>query len=434
MISKIFFLLLIILLSLVGFVAYQNPQVVDFVLARGVSFHVSLTVLLLFAFCLGALIVLVVSIVRDTRRGLRLRKERKAQKREIERLSAYAVILERLMWGNVKDIENRLESIGKDFKDEGRFLRVKAELYKRKGQWNEAYQIISQLRLIQESPKISTMMEEARLAKAAGLKEKALGVYKEILTLNATYLPALQGMRDILEEQEKWEDIIPIQERIIKASSDRDPEKKRLTAYRYRLARQLLNEPDETAAAKGVELARSLLKKNAQNRGLYILLGNYYRQNGKVKEAAKILDKGFSKTGDATFLTLLEELFVEEKKDEEALKRYAKALKDRPDDSVIAFSYIRFCLKQDKMEEARKVIATLPEKVWDVPFMRLMKAVFLSRDGKKDEAFDLCEEVAKDRDWARLSYECRKCGEKFRTWTDICPRCGEIDSLAFDLS
>ena len=434
MISKIFFLLLIILLSMVGFVAYQNPQVVDFVLARGVSFHVSLTVLLLFAFCLGALIVLVVSIIRDTRRGLRLRKERKAQKREIERLSAYAVILERLMWGNVKDIENRLESISKDFKDEGRFLRVKAELYKRKGQWNEAYQIISQLRLIQESPKISTMMEEARLAKAAGLEEKALGVYKEILTLNATYLPALQGMRDILEEQEKWEDIIPIQERIIKASSDRDPEKKRLTAYRYRLARQLLNEPDETAAAKGVELARSLLKKNAQNRGLYILLGNYYRQNGKVKEAAKVLDKGFSKTGDATFLTLLEELFVEEKKDEEALKRYAKALKDRPDDSVIAFFYLRFCLKRDKMDEARKVIAALPEKVWDIPFMRLMKAVFLSRDGKKDEAFDLCEEVAKDRDWTRLSYECRKCGEKFRTWTDICPRCGEIDSLAFDLS
>ena len=434
MISKIFFLLLIILLSMVGFIAYQNPQVVDFALIRGMSFHVSLTVLVLFAFCLGALIVLVVTIVRDTKRGLRLRKERKAQKREIERLSAYAVILERLMWGNVKDIENRLESISKDFKEEGRFLRVKAELYKRQERWNEAYQVISQLRLIQDSPKISTMMEEARLAKAAGLEEKALEVYKEILLINATYLPALKGTREILEEQEKWQELIPFQERIIKASSDREPEKKRLAEYRYKLARQLLNEPDEASVAKGVEIARSLLKKDPQNTSLYILLGNSYRRGGKIKEAVKILDKGYSKTGNATFLPLLEEIFIEEKKDSEILKRYAKALKEHPDDVAVAFCYVRFCLKQDKMEEAKKVIERLPDKALDTHSMRLLKAVSLARDGRKDEAFDLCEDVAKDRDWMRISYECRKCGEKFRAWTDICARCGAIDSLTFDLS
>ncbi len=434
MISKIFFLLLIILLSMVGFIAYQNPQAVDFTLVRGVSFHVSLTVLVLFAFCLGALIVLVVSMIRDTKRSFRLRKERKAQKREIERLSAYSVILERLMWGNVKDIENRLESIGKDFKEEGRFLRVKAELYKRQGKWNEAYQIISQLRLIQESPKISTMMEEARLAKAAGLEEKALGTYKEILAINASYLPALQGIREILEELEKWEEVVPIQERIIKASSEKEPEKKRLAGYRYRLARQLLNEADETFAQKGVEIMRSLMKKDSKNVSLYVTLGNYYRRNGKAKEAAKIWEKGFAKTGDATLLVLQEDLFIEEKKEGETLKRYAKAIKDYPDNVAVAFFYIRFCLRQDKLEEARKVIEGLQEKVWNFPFMRLLKAVFLARDGKKDEAFDLCEEVAKDKDWLRLPYECQKCGEKYKTWVDICSRCGEIGSLTFDLT
>jgi len=434
MISKIFFLLLIILLSMVGFIAYQNPQAVDFTLVRGVSFHVSLTVLVLFAFCLGALIVLVVSIVRDTKRSFRLRKERKAQKREIERLSAYSVILERLMWGNVKDIENRLESISKDFKEEGRFLRVKAELYKRQGKWNEAYQIISQLRLIQESPKISTMMEEARLAKAAGLEEKALGTYKEILAINASYLPALQGMREILEELEKWEEIVPIQERIVKVSSDKEGEKKRLAEYRYRLARQLLNETDEIAAQKGVELARTLLKKNSGNGSLYVLLGNYYHQNGKIKDAVKIWDKGFSQTGNAVFLPLLEELFLEEKKESEILKRYAKALKENPDDKAIALFYIRFCLKQEKLEEAEKVFEGLKETVLEFPLMRLMKAILLAKRGKKEEAFDLCEDVARDKDWMRIPYECRKCGEKLKTWIDICPRCGKIDSIALDLS
>jgi lipopolysaccharide biosynthesis regulator YciM len=419
---------------MVGFIAYQNPQAVDFTLVRGVSFHVSLTVLVLFAFCLGALIVLVVSIVRDTKRSFRLRKERKAQKREIERLSAYSVILERLMWGNVKDIENRLESISKDFKEEGRFLRVRAELYKRQGRWNEAYQIISQLRLVQESPKISTMMEEARLAKAAGLEEKALGTYKEILTINASYLPALQGMREILEELEKWEEIVPIQERIIKASSEKEPEKKRLAGYRYRLARELLNEAEEASRQKGVEIMRSLMKKDPKNVSLYVTLGNYYQQNGKTKEAIKIWEKGFAKTGDATLLALQEDLYIEEKKEGEILKRYAKAIKDSPDNVAAAFFYIRFCLRQDKLEEAGKVIEGMPEKVWEYPFMRLLKAVFLARDGKKEEAFDLCEDVAKDKDWMRLPYECQKCGEKYKAWVDICSRCGEIGSLTFDLT
>jgi lipopolysaccharide biosynthesis regulator YciM/uncharacterized integral membrane protein len=434
MISKIFFLLLIILLSMVGFIAYQNPQAVDFTLVRGMSFHVSLTVLVLFAFCLGALIVLVVSMIRDTKRGLRLRRERKAQKREMEKLSAYSVILERLMWGNVKDIESRLEAIGKDFKEEGRFLRVKAELYKRQDKWNEAYQIISQLRLIEESPKISTMMEEARLAKAAGLEEKAIGTYKEILSINASYLPALQGMRGILEEQEKWEEIVPVQERIVKASSDKENERKRLVEYRYRLARQLLNESDETAALKGVEIARSLMKKDSGNSSIYVLLGNYYRQNGKIKDAAKIWDKGFAQTGNAVFLPLLEELFLGEKKEGEILKRYAKALKDHPDDKAIGLFYIRFCLKQDKLEEAKKVFDGLTEAVQEFPLIRLMKAIFLARQERKDEAFDLCEDVAKDKDWMRIPYECRKCGEKLKSWIDICPRCGEIDSITLDLS
>ncbi len=434
MISKIFFLFLIILLSMVGFVAYENPQVVDFTVIRGTSLHVSLTVLLLFAFCLGAMIVLVVSIIRDTKRGLRLRKERKAQKRELEKLSAYSVILERLMWGNVKGIENRLEVLGKDFKEEGKFLRIKAELHKRKGQWNEAYQVISQLRIIQESPKISLMMEEARLAKAAGLEEKALGTYKEILSINATYLPALQGMREILETQEKWQELVSVQERIIKASSDKTPEKKRLAGYRYRLACQLLNEADDASTQRGVELIRSLMKKDSQNSSLYVTLGNYYRRNEKVKEAAKIWDKGFSKTGNATFLVLLEELFVEEKKDGEALKRYAKALKEHPDDVAIAFCYLRFCLRQEKMEEAKKIIESLPEKTWDYSFMRLLKAIYTAKEGKKDEAYDLCEDATRDKGWLRLPYECRNCGEKLNTWVDICPRCGEIDSLGFDLS
>ncbi len=434
MISKIFFLLLIILLSLIGFVAYQNPQTVDFVLVRGLSFHVSLTVLLLFAFCVGALIVLVVTIVKDTRRSLKLRKERKAQRREMEKVSAYAVVLERLLWGNVKDIENRLESLGKKFKEEEKFLRVKAEIYKRKGQWNEAYQIISQLRLIQESPKISIMMEEARLAKAAGLEEKALGTYKEILALNASYLPALLGMREILEEKERWGELLAIQERIVKSTSDKEPEKKRLFTYRYRQARQLLNEPDEESVAKGVNLARSLLRKHGEIRGLYVMLGDYYRGNGKVKDAIKIWDKGFSKTGSALFLELLEDLFHEEKRDDEMVKRYAKALKEHPEKVVIAYDYIRFCLRQDKIEEAGKVIARLPDKVWEYPFMQIQKAIYLAREGKKDEAFDVCEDVTKGKDWMRPLYKCRNCGETYRVWTDVCVKCGEIDSLVIDLS
>lgn len=435
MISKIFFIFLIILLSMVGFIAYQNPQLVDFTLIRGTTFHISLTVLVLFAFCLGALIVLVVSIIRDARRGFRLRKERKVQKREVEKLSAYAVILERLMWGSVKEIENRIESISKDFKEEGRFLMVKAELYKKKGQWNEAYQIISQLRLTQEPPRISTMMEEARLAKAAGLAERARMVYKEILSINSIYLPALEGIREILEEGEKWGEVIPIQERIIRAvSTNKGEEKERLALYRYKYARQLLGMSSRETALKGVELAKSLLKKNPENQGLYVLLGNYYRRIGKIKEAVKIWDKAFSMTHDAIFLTLLEALFVDEGKAGEMLKRYAKATRENPENIAVAFYYARFCLENGKLDVANKVMEDLPEKAEAYPFVGLLKASILAREGKKEVAYDTCFEVAREEGWLGIPLVCRACGHHVSTWMDSCPNCGETGTLSLALS
>jgi len=434
MISKIFFLFLVILLSLVGFVAYENPQVVEFTIIRGTTFHVSLTVLVLFAFCLGALIVLIVSFIRDMNRGLRLRKERKVQKREMEKLSAYAVILERLMWGNVKDIEDRLNNISKDFKEKGRFLRVKAELYKKREQWDKAYQAISQLRLSEESPKISTMMEEARLAKAAGLEDKALIAYKEILSINSIYLPALQGIRETLEEQEKWEEIIPIQERIIKASTNKEEEKKRLVIYRYKLAQQLIVASNEEIAIKGAELAKSLIRKDPKNSSLSVLLGNYYRLAGKTKEAIKVWEKAFSKTRNVYFLTLLETLLLDEGKSEEMLKHYSKAYKENPENLAIAFYFTRFALKNGKVEEARKVIDSLSEKAWDYPFMGLLKAAVLAGEGQKEEAFDTCEGVVKEEGWLEIPFVCHKCGHRVATWRDTCPNCGEIDAISFDLT
>ncbi len=434
MVSKIFFILLIILLSLIGFAAYQNPQAVDFTIFRGMTFHVSLTVLVLFAFCLGALIVLVVSIIRDTRRGFRLRKERKAHKQEVEKLTTYSVILERLLWGSVKDIENRIESISKDFREEGRFLRIKAELYKKKGQWNEAYQVISQLRLTQEPPKISTMMEEARLAKAAGMTEKARMVYKEILSINTVYLPALEGIREIMEEEENWEEIIPIQERIIKASSNKAEEKKRLKLYRTKYARQLLQQLEDKGGMKGVELAKSLLKKDPENKSLAVHLGNYYRRTGKVKEALKVWDKAFSKTRDAYFLTLLESFLTDEGKTDDMLKRYAKATRDNPENVAIALHYAQFCLKLDKVEEARKVMEDLPDKAGEYPAVGLLKARILAQEGKKDAAYDACFEVAREEKWLNLPMACQACGASLKGWRDECPNCGEMNTVTYDLS
>ncbi len=434
MVSKIFFILLIILLSLVGFAAYQNPQAVDFTVFRGVTFHVSLTVLVLFAFCLGALIVLIVSIIRDTRRSFRLRKERKAHKREIEKLTTYAVILERLIWGNVKDIENRLTAIHKDFQAEGRFLRIKAELYKKKGQWREAYQIISQLRLTQEPSKFPIMMEEAHLAKVAGLPDKALSVYKEILAINSVYLPALEGIREILSEQENWEEIIPIQERIIKASSKKTEEKKRLALYQTRYARQLLVSTKEEDTLKGLELAKSLLKKDPGNTPLYVHLGNYYRRIGKTRDAIKLWDKAFSKTHHPYFLLLLESLFADGGKTEEILKRYAKATREHPESIAIAFYYAKFCLDNDKVDVARKVLEDMPDKAGEYYFVGLLKARILAQEGKKDAAFKACSEVVQGEKWLEIPLVCRACGTSLKAWRDECPSCGEMNTIMFNVS
>ena len=433
MISKIFFLLLIIFLSLIGFAAYQNPQTVDFKVFQGTSFTTPLSALVLFAFCLGALIVLCVMIIRDIRRAAHLRKERKAQKREMEKIADYTITLEELLWGDLADVGTRLEKMKKSFKEDTRLLRVRLAFYKRLEEWRAAYQIVSQLRAHTDSPDTGLLMDEATLADKADLPDKALAVFKEILGQKRDYLPALEGIRDILEREEKWEEAINFQARIVKASGKNAKEaaQEDLFRLRYRLAKKLLSDSETNAEAQetGIKLIRSLMKKAPENNALPILLGRYYQRKGRGKEAVKVWETAFSKTGNTYFLYLTESALREDERLDEMLKRYGKAYRATPENLETAFLYARFCLKTEKTDEAEKVLASLPNKAEEHPAFGLLKADLLIRQKKEKEAFGACRHAIEQEKLTEMPFVCGACGNRETQWQDICPACGAIGTL-----
>ena len=438
MISKIFFLLLIIFLSLIGFAAYQNPQTVDFKVFHGTSFSIPLSALVLFAFCLGALIVLCVMIIRDIRRGIHLRQERKIHKQEVEKRDTYTVTLENLLWGNPADVSGRLEKMNRNFKDDTRLLRVRLELYKRLEEWRAAYQTVSQLRALAISPEIPLLMEEAILADKTGLPDKALAVFRETLEQKRDYLPALKGIRDILERQEKWEEAINFQDRIVRISdkNTKKIEQKEFFTLRYKLAKKLLSDLGTGTEVQetGIKLARSLIKKAPKNGALPVLLGHYYQRKGQGKEAVKIWEAAFSKTGDTHFLYLMEKVFREDKKLDEMLKRYGKIYRATPKNLETAFLYARLCLETDKTEVAEKVLVSLPNEVWGHPSFGLLKADLLIRQKKEKEAFDVCRHAIEQEKLTEMPFICGACGNRETQWQDICPICSAIGTLRVDLS
>jgi len=436
-ISKIFFLLLIIFLSLIGFAAYQNPQTIDFKFFQGASFTAPLSVLVLFAFCLGALIVLGVMIIRDIRRASRLRKERKTQKRETEKMAVYTATLENLLWGNPADVSARLEKMKKSFKEDARLLRVRLELYKRLEEWRAAYQVVSQLRAQTEPPDTELLMDEGTLADKAGLPDKALEVFREILEQKRDYLPALKGIRDILIRQENWEEAINFQDRIVRAEgkTEKATEQEMLFTLRYRLAKTLLLPPGAGTAKqeKGIKLIRALMKKSPDNSAFPVLLGHYYQRREQKKEAVKIWETAFSKTGNAYFLYLMEKILREDERLDEVLKRYGKAYRATPGNPETAFLYARVCLETDHTDEAEKVLSSLPEEAWEHPAFGLLKADLLIRQKKEKEAFDACRRGIEQEKLTEMSLVCGTCGNREAQWQDICPACGAIGTLRVNL-
>ena len=121
---------------------------------------------------------------------------------------------------------------------------------------------------------------------------------------------ALYRKRDILEKQEKWEDLVLVQKTILKnerAEKDKNRERQNLVGYKYEYGRYCLENGDMDKAKKAF---RTVLRLDKDFIPATLGLAEVLLREGEAEEAIELLDQSYNQTSSMIVLLRLEDLLI----------------------------------------------------------------------------------------------------------------------------
>ena len=206
----------------------------------------------------------------------------------------------------------------------------------------DAYELINgALRLNAEDTKMHTRMGDVYMRQS--IYPSAEKEYKEALSYDDTYIPALAGLIDSQEEQGKTEEAIQTVQKIEKLDPD-NPTVIQKSASVYLSANYL---------SAAYEKIMQLMDSSTKDVQTLSLLGQYYISNGEWEQAEETLQKIIAlEPSYSEFYRAGAKRFVQAGKPEEAEKYLQRAIAQNPHDAKALAQLGSLYEKNNQMDKA----------------------------------------------------------------------------------
>ena len=422
----IFFMILSILG--IGYLANINRDVITINLAWKI-YEISKIGLILLSWASGALLVILIVAIKDTRRYFLNWKATKIHKKELKIQEMYS------KGANALLARRNTEAIGyfdkilqQDSNHIDSLLRL-GNLFHKEKNINEA------IRLHQKAMDLSPSNIEILFALEADYEEArrledALHMLKHILDIDGTNLTALYKMRDIYQRQGRWEDANMVQIKILKgifSSEDRKVEQQRFIGMRYELGRSLLEDGNLDKAKR---VFKGVLKLDKDFIPAYLGLGEVYLGEGDVAGASELWERAYYTTSSVTFLLRLEDLFLSLGEPNKIIEIYQRALSSRPNDLILNFFLGKLYYRLEMVDDAYDILTSMDSGAEDLPDLHKLIGNIYLRRGFPDKASQEFKKALKFRKKVVIPYRCSKCEYLSTDWSGRCPQCGKWNTFA----
>jgi len=420
MFIRISFLSIIIFGAIFIYLSALNPLGVTFQYFRGNYIETSLSILLVASFFIGALLLFLIYSIKDIRRTLRERK----QKREREQLwDLFYSATDALFKNDLPKAEKQILAYLKKKPDDPNAYLKLAEVYQKGGKVKKAIETLERARDFKKD-KLEILFMEAQIYKTVKDYDGATRTFKEIVALNPNNREALKELRDIYVEAKEWEEALKLQRKVIKASpkGEMDQEKKLQQGLHYERAKLMAERGKEERAIKDV---KEVLKENSSFIPAQVLLGELLRQTGKGKDAIRVWRRGFEKTGEIIFLNKLEDLYLSEEHPRGIINLYLNAMEKNPNNIIIPFFYARLCLRLEMIDEALDKLEEMDIHLSNHPSYHYLLAEVYAHRGDYEKAMGEYRKGLKLEGGAYVPYLCTNCQKEIKNWLPLCPECGQ---------
>jgi len=420
-------LLLSFLFIVIGFflwLSYENPLDVKFHFF-GKTFETDLSILMISSFVLGAMLVFIGTLARDTNRAiqdyLKSHQKRKEESLKEELNKGMDVFLR----GDLAKAKTHfMEVLKRDPTQIDLYLRL-SEITLREGNDQDALHWLGRAELI-DMRNIDILLRQAGVYQRMKRFDEAIRTLNRAIGLDETNIKALKNLRQIYLDSRRWEEAIRIQRSILKFTKGKQAEEEETLFYlglKYERARDLLTRGGEKNLENALKEVKEIVRERKTFQPGFVLLGDIYLLMGRWASAGKVWGKSFTRFKSIIFVLRLEELYLSREDPSTLLRIYQRALKHDPENWVLAFFYAKLCLRLEMLEEALEEINEISLKVKDCPALhRLLAEIYLHRKdfGRAAQEFEKTFELSGT---SYLSFFCTTCERESKEWIAYCPRC-----------
>lgn len=429
MLARLLIILIGIIICLFLWIAFTNPYDVKEFRFFGETFPVDLSDLMLASFVLGAMLVFMGTLARDIKHalkdyidGVHRSKEEKKKEPLKEELAQGMEAFFRGDWSQAK--ESFTQVLKKDPWQVDLYFRL-SEIALKEGQMEEAFHWLQRGSLV-DVRNVELLLREASLLRQMKREDEAIRALERAVRLDESNLKGLHELRELYQEQRRWEEAIQVQKAILKAVKGKETEAEEtlfLLGLKYERAKDLLERGGEENLQSALKEVREIVREQKSFLPGFVLLGDIYLRMGRWASAGKVWGKSFKRFNSIIFLLRLEELYLGRGDPGTLLKIYQKALKNDPQNWVIAFFYAKLCLRLEILDEALEEIDEISLRQKDFPALhRLLAEIYLH---KKDftRAAQEFEKTFALSGTSYLPFSCGVCGRESKEWIAYCPQC-----------
>jgi lipopolysaccharide biosynthesis regulator YciM len=433
--SKLAVFIFVLFLAALALFAIYNQKVTIVQMPFGKVYETPTIALILLSIVIGALAMLLVFVVRDTKRYVDSLQYQKKQKKEAKVQELYSKALNYLFSHHNK--AEAKELLGGVLTEEPEHLNALLQLGDiaiAEDDFQKAREYYQRARDL-NSRSIEVLFSLERLMEKTGRWTDALRYVEEILDLDDKNLSALYKKRDILENQERWDDIVFIQKTILKnehAEKDKNRERLNLVGYKYEYGRYSLESGDLEKAKKAF---RTVLRLERDFIPATLGLAEVLLREGETEEAINLLEKSYSQTMSMIVLLRLEDLLISVGEPLRLIRIYKNNISKNPQDPIIKFFLGKLYYRLEMIDDAFETMASIDTGGTIYPEMhQLMGNLYMKRHQMDRAMLEFKKALDAHKCAFSLSYNCKNCAYTASEWSGRCTSCRQWSTYQLNLS
>jgi tetratricopeptide (TPR) repeat protein len=431
---KVAVLFFIIFVAALGYLAILNNDAVSLKITEKQSYELPKIALILLSSALGALSILALVIIRDTRRYLGTWQEIRKEKKELKIQALYSKGLDAFFGGRYNEAVEFLNRCLEESPSHINALLRRGDIAFKTGDFISAKDFYIKVKDIRPRS-VEALFSIEKVFETEKQWKEALRYLDNILEIDERNPNALYRKRAIYEINKNWESAIDMQHQILKSNipdSEKEKEEKNITGYKYELGCLYLEKGEIDKARK---LLKTIIKGEHNFIAAYLALAEVYLRENDVGEAEKILLKGYDVTRAIVFLIRLEDFFIDMGEPGKIIDIYQKQIQNNPKDTQLQFLLAKLYYRLEMIDYAYETVTAMDMAAADYPdFHTLTGNIYERRSEFKKASEEFKKALEKpEKTLITSSFCCTRCNLVSPEWMGRCTQCKQWNTFSLDL-